>query len=140
MSTRPRHLWIVGIVSVLWNAFGAFDYLATQLRLDFYVSQFPPEMLAHLEAFPIWVESAWAFGVWGALAGSVALLAASSWAVVLFGLSLAGLAASSLHNFVLTDGGEILGTAGIGMTAFIWVVAIALLVYSLQQKKAGVLG
>jgi hypothetical protein len=36
----PVHLWIVAIVSLLWNAMGAFDYLATKLRLEFYMSQF----------------------------------------------------------------------------------------------------
>ena len=29
----PVHLWIVGILALLWNLMGAFDYLATQLEL-----------------------------------------------------------------------------------------------------------
>ena len=31
----PVHLWIVGFISLLWNAMGVFDYLATKLRLEF---------------------------------------------------------------------------------------------------------
>ncbi|MCP4895894.1 MAG: hypothetical protein GY906_02880, partial [bacterium] len=34
----PIHLWIVGVLALLWNAMGAFDYLATQLKLEFYMS------------------------------------------------------------------------------------------------------
>ena len=30
----PKHLWIVGILALLWNFMGAFDYLATQLKLE----------------------------------------------------------------------------------------------------------
>jgi hypothetical protein len=36
----PVHLWVIGVVALLWSLVGAFDYLATQLRLEFYVGQF----------------------------------------------------------------------------------------------------
>ena len=42
----PIHLWIVGGLTLLWNMMGAFDYLATQLKLDFYMSQFTTDQLA----------------------------------------------------------------------------------------------
>jgi hypothetical protein len=138
-GTRPRHLWVVGILSLLWNAFGAFDYLATHLRLDFYMQQFTPEQLAFFERFPPLAVSAWAFGVWGALAGSIALLLASGWAVWLFSISLAGLAASTLYTYALPDGAAIMGTAGAIMYAVIWAVAIALLWYSARQRRKGAL-
>jgi hypothetical protein len=137
--SRPRHLWVVGILSLLWNAFGAFDYLATQLRLDFYLSQFTPEQLEYFTSFPSWAVAAWAFGVWGALAGSVGLLVARAWAIWAFWISLAGLAVSSIYNLVMTDGLEIMGAVAIPITAAIWVIAIALLWYSIQQKNKGVL-
>ena len=28
-TKAPVHLWIVGILAVLWNAIGCFDYYAT---------------------------------------------------------------------------------------------------------------
>ena len=33
-ARAPMHLWIVGVLSLLWNAMGVFDYLATKLRLQ----------------------------------------------------------------------------------------------------------
>ena len=59
LNTRaPRHLWIVGVLAVLWNAVGAFDYSASQLRLDFYMSEFTPDQLAYFYAFPAWAIAA----------------------------------------------------------------------------------
>ena len=31
-ARTPAHLWIVGILSLLWNGFGAYDYLMTRMR------------------------------------------------------------------------------------------------------------
>lgn len=39
-SKVPVHLWIVGGLALLWNAVGAFDYLATQLQFEPYMSGF----------------------------------------------------------------------------------------------------
>jgi hypothetical protein len=135
----PVHLWIVAIVSLLWNAMGAFDYLATKLRLEFYMSQFTPEQLDYFYAFPSWMVVAWAIGVWGSLFGSVALLLSKYHAVWLFGASILGLAISTLYNFVLTDGAEAMGSGGVVFTAVIWVIVLLLFFYARAMAKRGVL-
>lgn len=135
----PVHLWIVGIVSLLWNAFGAFDYLATELRLDFYMAQFTPEQMDYFYGFPVWMIAAWACGVWGAFFGSLALLLRKSWAVWLFGLSLLGLAITTLNNFVLTDGAALMGEGAGMFTAVIWVIALFLFFYARTMARRGVL-
>ncbi len=53
--TTPLHLWIVGALSLLWNAVGAFDYLMTQTRNQAYMSDFTPEQLEYFYGFPAWV-------------------------------------------------------------------------------------
>ena len=138
-SRRPRHLWVVGILSLLWNSFGAFDYLATQLRLDFYVNQFSEAQKAYFYGFPSWLVAAWALGVWGAVAGSIGLLLARGWAVWAFAVSLLGLAVSTVYNFGMSDGAEAMGSGAIPMTAAIWIVAVALLLYAVRQRRSGVL-
>ena len=135
----PVHLWIVGILSLLWSAFGAFDYLATQLELDFYMSAFTEEQLAYFYGFPSWSVAAWAFGVWGAVAGSIGLLLRKSWAVWAFAISLAGMAVNLVYTMFMTNGFEIMGEAAPIMTAVIWVVAIFLLVYAVAMRKRGIL-
>lgn len=135
----PRHLWIVGIVAVLWNAIGAFDYSATQLRLEPYMSQFTPEQLAYFYGFPAWAVAAWAIAVWSALLGSVSLLLRKRWAAWLFGISLVGMALTALYNFVLTDGAALMGSGAVTFTAVIWFIAISLFVYSRKMAERGVL-
>ena len=69
----PFHLWIVGILAVLWNAIGAFDFIATQYKIESYMSQFTPEQLEYFYGFPLWMEVAWAVAVWGSLLASFGL-------------------------------------------------------------------
>jgi len=105
----PLHLWIVGILSLLWNAMGCFDYLATKLRLDFYMSQFTEAQLEYFYSFPAWLSIFWALGVWGSLLGSLALLLRSRWAVALFAVSLLGMIVSTAYTVLLSNGLEIMG-------------------------------
>ena len=136
----PTHLWIVGGLSALWNAFGAFDYLMTQTRNEAYLAQFTPEQRAYFDGFPMLMEAAWACGVWGALAGSLLLLARSRHAVLAFGISLAGLLVSTIYGYGVADMPESLkGGAMMAMNAAIWIVAILLFVYAWRMRKRGVL-
>jgi hypothetical protein len=135
----PRHLWIVGALSLLWNVVGAFDYTATQIRLDSYMSQFSAEQLAYFYGFPAWAVAAWAIAVWSSLLGSVCLLLRKAWAMPLFGIALAGMVLTAIYNFVLTDGMAMLGTGGLVFTAVIWVIAISLFFYARAMARRGVL-
>lgn len=141
-TKTPVHVWIIGAVSLLWNAFGAYDYIMTQTNNAAYLEMFTPEQRAFFESFPLWMEATWAIGVWGAVAGSGLLLMRSRYAVWAFAASLAGLALSTLWQFGLSgaDIGTIFGTGPLVMNAVIWIVAIALLYYAMGQQKAGVLG
>jgi len=138
-SKTPLHLWIVGVLALLWNLVGAFDYLATQLELESYMSQFNQEQLDFFYGFPKWVTSAWAIAVWGSVVGTVGLLLRRKWAVWAFGASLLGMAITTIHNFLLTNGAEVMGSAGSMFTIVIWVVAIFLFVYARRQAAAGVI-
>ena len=139
-TTRvPCHLWVVGVLAVLWNAMGAFDYTATELRLDFYMAQFTPEQLAYFYGFPAWAVAAWAVAVWSSLLGSIALLMRSRWAVVLFGIAIVGMLLTALYNFVLTDGAAMMGSGAMVFTAIIWAIAFALFFYARSMAQRGVL-
>lgn len=135
----PWHLWVIGIVSTLWNLVGAFDYLATELRWEPYMSEFTQQQLDYFYGFPAWMVAAWALGVWGALAGSICLLLRKRWAVLMFGISMVGLAVSTVYNFGLSNGLEIMGNGGVIFTVVIWIIAILLFLYARAMSKKGVL-
>ena len=83
-AKAPTSFWVIAVLSLLWNAFGCFDYVMTASRNPGYLAQFPPEMINFLDSFPYWATAAWALGVWGSLAGSVLLLLRSRYAVHAF--------------------------------------------------------
>ena len=138
-AKTPIHLWIVGILALLWNAMGAFDYTATKLQLDFYMSQFSAEQLEYFYNFPAWVVVCWAIAVWSSLLGSVALLMKKAFAAYLFGLAILAMIGTSVYNFVLSNGMEIMGEGAMTFTVIIWVVALFLYFYATAMVKRRVL-
>ena len=138
-SKAPVHLWIVGILSLLWNAMGAFDYLATQLELESYMSKFSPEQLAYFNSFPKLMTACWAFAIWGAVAGSIFLLLRKKWAVWAFVVACTGMLFTTIYNYGMTNGAEIMGSTGVIISVVIWIIALFLLWYSWAQAKKGVL-
>jgi len=131
--------WLTAVLSLAWNAFGAYDYLMTSVRDTAYLSNFSPEVVQYVDSMPYWVVAAWALGVWGAVAGSLLLLLRSRFARHAFGGSLLGLAASTFYQFGSDAPGE-MNTAGANaMTLVIWIVAVLLLLYSHRWHREGVL-
>lgn len=98
-ARTPVHVWIVGGLATLWNAFGAYDYLMTRLRNTDYIASAMPGVdpqtaLAWVDAMPVYAQIGWGLGVWTGLAGSLLLLARSRYAYWAFGASLVGAALS----------------------------------------------
>jgi hypothetical protein len=132
---RPWHLWAIGVISLLWNAFGGYDYLMQNTRNAAYMAQMPAAAVQHLDELPVWAIGFWTLGVWGAVLGSLLLLIRSRLAVYAFAASLLGLAANTAYTMTSQ------GSAGepVGLTIAIWAVAIGLLIYALRMRQAGVL-
>lgn len=135
----PRHLWVVGVLALLWNSIGAFDYVMTESRNDAYMGQFTPEQRAYFYAFPAWVVATWALAVWGGVLGSVLLLLRKRWAVPVLAVSLATMVITTIYNFVLTDGVAVMGVGGAIFSAVIFAIAVALYLYARRLARAGVL-
>lgn len=135
----PWHFWVVSILALIWNGFGAFDYLMTQTRNEAYMSAFTPEQLEYFYGFPVWMEALWAVGVWFALLGAVLLLLRSRFAVHGFVLGLVGLAGSSAYQFINPAPEGVLDGTGLIMTVVIWISQILLLFYALAMSRRRVL-
>jgi hypothetical protein len=137
----PGHLWAVGVVSLLWNSFGCYDYTMTKLQPAAYFQDMglSAEAVDYMASLPGWLSAFWALGVWGSLAGSVLLLARSRHAVTAFAVSLTGLAVSQIYQWTTLMPAEMRSTAIWVMTAVIWGALLLFLCYSLRMKRAGVL-
>lgn len=139
----PVHLWIVGGLSLLWNAFGGYDFVMSVTRGEAYwrESGMTDAMIAYYNAMPVWMYVPWVLGVWGAVAGSILLLMRSRFAVHAFALSLLGAVVSLFYGLVIDKAPPPPPEMAV-MAYMPWViVAIAafLLWYAWAMGKRGVL-
>ena len=92
----PVHLWIVGILSLLWGCMGAYDYVMTRMHNLAYFKTMMPNadpttVYAFLDGMPIYASIGWGLGVWGGLLGAVLLLVRSRYAVWAYAASFVGM-------------------------------------------------
>jgi hypothetical protein len=140
VAPTPWHLWLIGVVALLWNSMGAFDYVMTQTRNEAYLSGFTAEQLAYFYSFPAWVDAAWAIAVWGGVLGALLLLLRRRLAVWVFLVSLIAMVSTTFHNYILSNGMEMMGDAfSLGFTAVIFLIALALFLYARAMQKRNIL-
>lgn len=135
-SRAPWHLWLVGVVAVLFNAIGVFDFVMAMARGAEYMASagMTPQQIAHYQNMPAWMTAVWAIGVWGAFLASVLLLLRRKAVFPVFVVSLAAFLISLVYTYVLTDGGAIMGRA---MAVTSAVIAILLLFFSGYARAMG---
>ena len=134
----PAHLWIVGILALLWNAFGCYDYLMTNMKNQAYLAQFPADALTYFDSLPGWLTAFWAIGVWGGLAGSILLLMRSRYSVWAFGLSLIGAVIGLGYQLFLTKMPASMTSGAMAIMPWVIIIVAAFLAwYSWNEEKKG---
>lgn len=132
----PWHLWVVGGLTLLWNAVGIMSYLMTELgQLE--SLGMTPEQIAYFDTFPAWGTAFWALGVWGAFFGSILLLLRSRWAVPSVLIALVGLFGTTVFQRVLNDVPADMSNPV--LDAIIWATTLFMLWYALRMRREGVL-
>ena len=142
-ARAPVHLWIVGILSLLWSCMGAYDYVMSRMHNMAYLKAMMPNanpalVYAYMDSMPIYASIGWGLGVWGGLLGAVLLLIRSPYAVWAFLVSLVGMVLSfGWQLFLATN-----VPAGMNnpvVPAVITVIGLFMLWYSWSMEKKGVL-
>ena len=69
MQKTPTHLYVVGILALVWNGFGALDYTMTQMRSSGWIEAMMPDVDPQIvwdwmERAPVYMDVFWALGVW----------------------------------------------------------------------------
>jgi len=105
----PWHLWAVGAVAVLWNAYGGYDYTMSMTKGAAYLASagMTPDQIAYYGAMPVWMTAIWAIGVWGGVLGS--LLLRNKLAFPVFAVSFGAFLLSLVYTYGLSDGGKVMG-------------------------------
>lgn len=140
-TITPWHLWVVGIIAVLFNSFGAFDYVMSMTQGASYQASMgmTPEQIAHYQNLPKWMKVVWPTGVWTAEAASFLLLLRRSLAFPVFVVSLAAFLINVFYTYVLSDGGVIMGPGMVVTSVVITVLLLFFIWYSRAMTKRGVL-
>ena len=110
-AKTPWHIWLVGLIALLFNSVGVFDFVMTMAQGAEYQAStgMTPAQIAHYQQMPSWMTVVWAVGVFGAFLASIFLLLRRKQALPAFILSLAAFVVSLLYTYVLTDGGAVMG-------------------------------
>lgn len=137
----PWHLWLVGVVAVLFNAIGVFDFAMSMTRGAAYMAEagMTPEQIAHYEHLPAWMTIDWAVGVFGALTGSALILLRHRLAWPVLAVSLAAFLISVAYTYLLSDGGRIMGPQMAVMSAVIAGLLAVFTAYAWWMTRRGVL-
>ena len=134
----PWHLWLVGVLALLWNGYGGYDYVMTQTNNAAYLANYTEAQRAYFDSFPMWMEAVWAIGVWGGVLGSILLLLRSKWAFHALLASLIAFAMSVVYGQT-SGGNEVMGSMGLIFSGVIFLIGLALVMYARTMTKRGVL-
>lgn len=142
----PWHLWVVGVLGLLFTAFGAYDYYMSQTGNRAYIAAAvepmgidPDVAVAYFSAFPLWADFFWALGVWAAVAGSILLLLRIRYALHAYLASLLGLVVSNIYGLVNPIPGMTNAGATYAAIAVVAIVMLALTWYARRMTLRGVL-
>ena len=123
----PWHLWAVGVIAVLFNAIGVFDFVMSVAQGPAYLASagMTPQQIAHYANMPVWMIGVWALGVFGALLASFLLLLRRRTAFVVFIVSTAAFLMSLVYTYLLSGDGAVMGQQ-MAMTSAVIAVLLAL--------------
>lgn len=137
-ETKPKapwHLWVVGVLAMLWNGSGAVTIMMAQ-QGQLAVSA---DEAAYYAAQPWWFVALTDIALFGGILGGLALLFRSRWAPLLFAVSL--LAIIVTNGYDLAEGTSRMFTnlGTVVVTCLIWILAILQLWYAAAMRGRGVL-
>lgn len=132
----PWHLWVVGILGVLWNASGALTITMAQLGM---LPNISAEEAAYYAGQPLWFELITNIATYGSLFAGIALLCRSRFAFHLYGISLSMIVVSHLSDFAMGTSRVFTNTGTVVVSLLIFVIACLQLFYTWRMTKKGVL-
>jgi hypothetical protein len=139
-NKTPWHLWLVGVLGLLWNGYGATDFAMSMIQGDawYRMNKMTDVQIAAMHSYPWWMYVVWFAGTWGAIIGTVLLLFRSRWAVHAYLVSLVGFLLSLVYAYFLSDAKAAVGQMA-PMHGVILVGCLFFLWYAWTMAKRGVL-
>ena len=138
LNGKPgANFWIIGGAALVWNLIGLVFYLGQVTMSPDALAKLAEAQQEFLTATPSWGTAAFATAVNAGVLGSLFLLLRKAWAVPMFALSLLAIVVQDIDAFVMRGAFSIVGVNGIIIPSMVFVIAIALLLYSRATKNRG---
>ena len=134
----PWHLWVVGILTLIWNGFGAFDYIMTQTENVAYMEAFTDAQLEYYYSMPVWYVACWAIAIWTSVLASLCLLLRLKLAVLSIVISMIGFLVTALYSIVLHPMPDAEPAQNI-FSLVIFLILLFQLIYTFVMSRVGVL-
>ncbi|MBB6091317.1 hypothetical protein HNQ60_000163 [Povalibacter uvarum] len=135
-GSAPWHLWVVGVMALLWNASGVFLWAGSTFAADAFLEGMPAAHRDYVSSLPFWSTLTWGLGVVGGLVGAILLLLRSRFAVPAFAASLFGAIANTMV-YITNPPPE--GFFNLPLTLFIVGFALFQLWFASSMQRRGVL-
>ncbi len=141
-STKPSSsFWIISVLALIWNGFGALQYLTLKLLTSETVVEAAGDdaepILNAMQELPSWVTAAFAIAVWGGLLASILLLMRKKLAKTIFLISLIGIIVQEIYTVFLSGALETQGISAIALPVVILLVGIYLYYFSGKAATKG---
>jgi len=130
----PIWFWIVSVLALIWNLFGAMQYILQAYMTQEELQAMPEAHQKLLEAQPAWYTASFAIAVFAGSLGCLALLLRKKWAHTLLIISLLGILAQQTYNFFLSDTFEVFGNNAMYLPLIIVIVGFLLVFFAKASR------
>ncbi len=135
-AKAPWHLWVVGVLSLLWNASGAWVFVQAQTgaAMDMDAAE-----IAYYAEQPGWMVVLTDLAFATAILAAFALLLRSRWAVRLYAFSIAAIIVSTAFDIALGTALLLQGQDWLILSCVTTCLALAQWLYAVWMRKRWVL-
>lgn len=138
-TKAPWHLYAVGVVTLLWNGFGAVQWYQQVTRAASYWGNLTIQQVQYVQQQPVWVETLFGVGVWTGVLGALMLLLRRKLAFNAFIASLIAVLVNIIYVQFMTNGREVMGNGTLVAAVAVVVVAAASIAYASFARKRGII-
>lgn len=132
--------WIMGVIFLLWNAFGCYLYVMDQTMSDAaYIAAYGEAMNEVRNLYPTWSVAAYAIAVWGGLLAAVFYLLRKRWAATLFVVSLIAAIISFMWGLTNAEAKAAAGSTSWVMPLIVVAIGAFEIWWTRQKKVQGLL-
>lgn len=141
LNGRPNiNFWIIGGAALVWNLIGLIFYIGQVTMSPDALAKMTEAQQDFFTTTPVWATAAFAIAVNAGVLGSLFLLLRKTWAVPMFVISLLAVIVQDADAFGMRGAFNVLGVNGVIIPSMVFIIAIALLLYSRTTQRRGWLG